>query len=97
MEKVAKAVEILKDSLPENALVEPVEITSKKAIIVVVSDTFEGLEESDRQDLLWNTLKNEFGHPSAEFKELLNHLGFILTWTPEEKRVFEEEEWGEEE
>jgi stress-induced morphogen len=66
------------------------DIRPNKFIATIVWEGFKGTDEPDRQDLIWRILKNEFGDQSQDFFELLNYLGFVLTWTEEEKAAYAE-------
>lgn len=65
------------------------DIRPNKFIVTVVWEGFKDTDEPDRQDTIWRVLKTEFHDPSDEFRELLNYLGFVLTWTDEEKAAYE--------
>ena len=66
------------------------DIRPSKFIATIVWEGFKGTDEPDRQDLIWQVLKNEFGDQSQDFFELLNYLGVVLTWTEEEKAAYAE-------
>lgn len=65
------------------------DIRPNKFIVTVVWEGFRNTDEPDRQDSIWRVLKKEFHDPSEEFHELLNYLGFVLTWTEDEKAAYE--------
>jgi stress-induced morphogen len=65
------------------------DIRPNKFIVTVVWEGFKGTDEPDRQELIWRILKEEFQDPSDDFRELLNYLGFVLTWTEDEKAAYE--------
>lgn len=65
------------------------DIRPNKFIVTVVWEGFKDTDEPDRQDSIWRVLREEFHDPSEEFHELLNYLGFVLTWTEDEKAAYE--------
>lgn len=58
----------------------------KKVKGYLISETFAGMEDADRQDHLWDIFEANFD--STEQRRILS----ILAYTPEEYRAFREEE-----
>jgi hypothetical protein len=89
MERVKERVKKALEQEFDGADVVLEDIRPSKFIVTVVWEGFRGTDEPDRQDKIWGVLKSEFADPSEEFRELLNHVGFILTWTEDEKAAYE--------
>jgi hypothetical protein len=64
------------------------DIRPNKFIVTVVWEGFKGTDEPERQEQIWGVLREEFGDQDRDFLELLNYLGFVLTWTEEEKAAY---------
>jgi acid stress-induced BolA-like protein IbaG/YrbA len=89
MEPVKERVRtVLETSFP-GADISVEDIRPNKFIVTVVWEGFKGTDEPERQERIWDVLREEFSDRDGDFVELLNYLGFVLTWTEEEKAAYE--------
>lgn len=75
--------DVLKSSF-EDASVDVGETPFQRVHALVVSGSFRGVTDRDRQDLVWQALKRELS------KEEQQHVSFVLASTPEEEQALEE-------
>lgn len=82
-----ETVDILRERYP-GAKIETEPGAPGKIVIHIIWNDFRSMNEEARQDSAWELLHRKF-----EYSDL-KHIGFIMTWTPEELDFYEQE-YGE--